>query len=228
VVRLPDDSFVSSSIDAMRDPRSFGLPYQHLSADASQHLRSFGAEPQTIRPGSLGRFRRTLAPTRPGGFWAAHGQRYLLERWDRELRAPVQVIERDVPWFEPYEEYEGSVLEVRPRPFVRAIQEDEDRRIWVVISVAAENWEPMPPAQGADGRAVISDAQMNRLRDTLIEVVDPDAGVVLAAYRVDELLAQNFAGPGIVYFYAEDDVGHPWYRIYRLRLETALQEGNRP
>lgn len=212
----------------MRDPRSFGLPYQHLSGDVSQHLRSFGAEPQTIRPGQLRRFWRTLAASRLGGFWAAHSQRYLLERWDRELRVPVQVIEREVPWFEPYEEYGGSVLEVRPNPFLRAIQEDEDGRLWVLISVADENWEPMPPAQVTDGMRVISDAQMNRLHDTVIEVIDPEMGAILAAHRVDELLSQWFAGPGTVYSYAEDEVGHPWYRIYRLRLVTASEEGERP
>lgn len=223
VIRLEDGSFVSASVDAMGlTPSSFGQPLYHISADGTELLRSFGSVIRTVPLGEASRLRRTLATSRRQGFWAAHVRRYRIERWDPDAGL-LSVIERNVPWFEPYAKSQGSATEVRPNPSLRALQEDEDGLLWVLVSVPDGDWRPMPPARVEGGMEFISSAQRNDLHDTVVEVLDVEKGALVASLRVDAHLFGFFPGPGVVYAYAEDEAGHPRYRIFRLHLTSVPQ-----
>lgn len=224
-VRLEDGSFLPASIDAMRASGAFGQPFQRFSADGASMIEAFGSESRTVRMGEVLSLTRTLAPSREGGFWAAHERRYRIERWNKEFQL-VMVLERDVSWFEPYTGAGPLAREEPPNPSVRGIQEDDTGLLWLLIGVPDEEWRPLPPARIHDGgMTTTSRGQYNKLFDTLIKVIDPDLGAVVTSLRIEPLSSRGFIGPGIIYTYAEDELGHPWYEIWRLSLVSASQGG---
>jgi hypothetical protein len=224
IVRLANGAIVAATIES--SPGAFGMPLHLLSSAGDRILRSFGSDSQTVRIGEALALRRTLAASRDETFWAAHQQRYRIERWDAD-RGMLSAIEREVPWFEPYMRSNGVAREAMPSPAIRAIQEDDAGLLWVLVSVADRNWQPLPPAREERGMTYTGSAQRNRLHDTIIEVIDPEARTVIASIRVDEHLAGFFPGPAIVFSYREDEDGHPSYRVSRLRL-TSNPKGEVP
>jgi hypothetical protein len=61
---------------------------------------------------------------------------------------------------------------------------------------------------------VSTDSDRNALLDTVVEVIDPEQGTVLASLRVEEAL-HGFAADGVAYSFSETEVR---IQIWALRL----------
>lgn len=201
---------------ASRDVALFGFPL-HLITPSGEIRRSFGNTDDQIPVGATLTLRRVLSPSDAAGrFWASYINQYHLTEWS-SAGEPLRHIERRTDWFQPWERHEATALEKRPNSEVLSIDADEAGRIWVLLRVAGERWHPMQPARVDGGMEFTSTEQDDTIYDSRIEVLNPVTGEVLASTRFGENLRQ-FAGPGVVYSYLEDELGNPRYRLSRLKL----------
>lgn len=160
--------------------------------------------------------RRELAPADNGRFWAAHPNRYWIEEW--ELEGIRRRIVRDAAWFPSHPGGFGFSPDEPPKPMLVDLQVDSRGRLWVLATVADQNWRTalvgLPDeAHGGEVRYVPED--INDYLDTVVEVIDPDSGQLLLSSRFDAFL--RFSGPKHVY-----SVGGPEgrARLYVGRLEV--------
>jgi hypothetical protein len=186
-IRVRDGSLIVNAHVPTMD--EIGLPLHRLTADGRRI--SFGAEPATFVPSRPGTNVRAIAPAASGGFWATRYERYLIEQFDSVGRV-VQTLERSPPWFPPGD---GSMNPPNPDrppfPHVKAIDEDEVGRLWVLIQVADPQYQKALHRR-ENVRSVRESlweiTDYDRFYDTVIEVLDPGAARLLASERVDPTL----------------------------------------
>lgn len=134
---------------------------------------------------------RTLAAARDHGFWAGHFDRYRIERFDSSGRRS-RVLDAPRDWFP---EGDGTMYMLTPRtppkPTIVAIAESSGGLLWVLITVPdpafAEGLRKRPGVQSAfEFEWEIVD--FDRYFDTIVEVIDPVRGTLLASQRFDPML----------------------------------------
>jgi 6-bladed beta-propeller protein len=162
-----------------------------------------------------------LSPSRRyGGLWFSKWNEYVLQLFvDGQ---PRKVLTRDVDWFRPWEGVEEDRNAPR-RPTLEAVSERDDGLLTVVVTVADANWEQtragiVRELGGGEQRA---DALPRRLMwDSVVEIIDPEAGAILAVARSDDYLRLPVGGDGtLLYAAREDDIGR--YRIFVYRVVLA-------
>jgi hypothetical protein len=105
-----------------------------------------------------------------------------------------------------------------PPPVVAAIQEDQEGLLWVFLRIPAENWR-VGWTRAPDGAREVpaSLIDIEKLFDTMIEVIDPRAEAVLARERLKGYLI-GVTDHHQVSIYAEDQDGNPIIRIIDVTL----------
>lgn len=202
-----------------RTPALIGRPFHVFDETRGAILRSFGGNPDgRYDPGrDYYNVRFSIAPSEGGEFWAAPLNRYEIERWTSQGERVIRII-REAPWFVPWTELGGMPREVRPVPNFVGVREDAAGLLWAFHRIADREWAPQPPAEVRGNHARTSMLQHETLYDTVIEVIDPRAGVVLArAVRPEHIL--SIAGTNVFYTYEEIGPGHPRYVLWRVALE---------
>ena len=214
---LPDGRYVFSAISS--EPDRVGHPL-HLYDEASGRItRSFGDEGVRLDRsyGSRLAMQRHVAPAADGNAWAAHHNRYRIDKWNPD-GARITRIERDAPWFRPWVEWRGLAREAEPSPVIVGVRDWGDDLLMVVAVVADDDWQPMPPARVIGDETMTSAAQLADLYDTVIEVLDTRSGTVLARTRVDEN-ALGLVGRDTFYSYAEhSELGEPRFVVWSVAL----------
>jgi len=194
-----------------------GYPLHEVGPDG-RIGRSFGSKEPRYHPAQRLQLRRVVA--RAGDdVWVGHRSQYLIERWSRDNRK-LATIHRQVSWFPPLQEELGPITPDQPPPAtMTAIWKGPDRRLWVLITVPSENWaKGLRRVDGPDGRAFYEVVSTSDVFSTVIEVLDPSSGAVIASRRVrDELLA--FLPDGRILSYREDHNGVPYLDVLRIDLE---------
>jgi len=192
-------------------PEKAGFLLHALGPDGTVRA-SFGEDAAGHRRDMEFPARRLLAAAARGGFWSAQRTRYTIERWSPSGQR-LETLSRNVPWFVPYmgpmREAPGGV----PRPFIQDVHEDANGRLWVLVTVPDARGQTGARPSGEGARVVDYDATF----DSIVEVIDPRTGRLLASGRVDEHLTQ-FVADGVAASYTEDAGGVPKIAIWRLRL----------
>ncbi len=148
------------------------------------------------------------------GLWAAPAHPYRIEHWTADGRND-HVIERTPAW--PARTAGGFGNRDTPPPnSVNAIADFGDGRLWVFINTAASTWrEGWPKGEGELRASAFSFEKMVR---TLVEVIDPASGRVLARRQLDEWIVATLPGhKAVIYMVGADDI--PRLRVVRLALE---------
>jgi hypothetical protein len=188
---LEEGVTVLSGSVATRD--AAGHPLHVYDADGVW-LRSFGFDEPVLRPDLRSRLHRQLAASGASTFWAAWMNAYRIEEWDTEGRL-VRVLVGDRSWFEPWEVRPGPrSRDIPPSPSVRDISVDSEGLLWVLFTVPAANWaDALSDEVDVDGSALLLPGRP--YRESILEVIDPLAGHVLARRRIPAG-GLSFAGPG--------------------------------
>jgi hypothetical protein len=180
-----------------------------------------GTVSAVIRPDTTGPLHgsRNLLVARADGnsFWAVTTDHYRLERLDARTGEVLQVVTRDVEWFPPGQRFGGLDREVPPVTRITDMASDDDGLLWVVLATASSEWRPLPPARVMGTETYTSDAQMQLLYDTVVEVLDPQTGNAIVSERFPGRMTR-LLGAGRAWRYDEDDVGNPTLVVYRLDL----------
>lgn len=208
VLALADSVIVLNGVDPR--PDAVG-PLLHVVTPSGVSAR-FGADPEGFRFDQEFGMGRRLARS-PGGFWVARTTRYLIEEYtpSGERR---RVVEREVDWFRPHLTAPTPPGPDGPTPFIVDVQE-EGGLLWVLVAVADRDWS-RAAAQTIEGPA-LGVGNRNGFFDTVIEVLDPGSGRVVASTRVDQLF-EGFHAAGAVSSYEEVGGIQPRITLWSLGL----------
>ena len=160
---------------------------------------------------------RQLARVSDTTFWAAHYDSYTLELWTTSGRMLRRLVRRP-EWFEIAD---TRTLAGRINPFPHDLQIDSAGNLWVMFHVRNRNWQTLaiegPPAIPDMPNLQSKTGSFYDLISGVIEVIDPERGIVLASLRTEKIVP-GFAGPGRVYTYNEDELGRVRITISRIEL----------
>jgi hypothetical protein len=176
---LDDGTYVV--VRQLSAPGHAGYPIHTVDA-AGSIQRSFGSDtaqhPSDMDPVTD----RVVSINAEGKIWAAAPGRYLLEKWDPGTGTREQRVEVDSDWFEPSFHYgkEGE----RPISTLDALWEDDDGLVWVLLHTADEQWRPPAPSDLLHERPT-DPMEQRRKYDSIVEVIDPESGRVVASERFD-------------------------------------------
>jgi len=137
---------------------------------------------------------------------------YRVDVYDESLELQ-HILERTVPWFEPWDEWELPLARP-PEPRVVSVMADcPENVVWVAISVAEDtDFTPLDPADRRDPLRSES-----RTYDTVVEVLDMTTGRVLASRRFASGIGPFNAG-GFVLQPFVGQGGEQQFRVLRLSL----------
>ncbi len=131
-----------------------------------------------------------LAADGTGGFWAARvNHRYELRRYDAAGQLSATLTPA-AEWFPAWAPEPGVVTDprrARPRPRLSGLTLDAQGRIWVTATVADAHWAATSRGSAPPGREArnlmpeVSD--WADYYDSVIEVVEPGSGAILASRR---------------------------------------------
>lgn len=219
--RLPRPPFATALVAdsllvaSMRLPTRHGKGHPlHVIGPGKGVIRSFGADPGGDRedPGLAGL--RQVAPGNGDRFWAAHLTRYRVEAWSLEEERLV-TFERDVEWFPPHDRGLEAHPEIPPAPWLAGIREDREGLLWVLVHVADDRWHAAVERRPDGAYRWASDR--TGFQDTILEVLDPRTGEVLAQRRSD-LALRGFIDDRHVAAYRESPGGVPRVEVWRVEL----------
>jgi hypothetical protein len=187
-----------------------------LDGDGEIRL-SFGGDASKIENADPWTTVRVISLSRQG-VWSARVNEYSIELWDLQGHQ-IQSLRREGNWFSPWSGYDPSEpIRKRPRPQVTQILEDQSGFLWVAVLVADSKWKPIVDA-GGGSEVRVGDVDLNEVWDTIIEVLDPRAGRLLGATRLDQqvigFLSNN---PNAIYTRRSNEDGIPLVDIWNINL----------
>lgn len=193
-------------------PERVGLPL-HLIRDGRVE-RSFGSESGAFRPDLPELLARSAAPAQDGGIWSAHRYRYRIELWTAAGRK-TRELRREVAWFPPHTGNWRPSTTTPPPTLLREVWQDAEGLLWARILVADRDWRRAVSTGGPHGSTITSN---DAYRDTLLEVIDPVRGRVLASARLPNTflhLGRNRVGAVVT-----NADGVPFFAVWQLDLVT--------
>jgi hypothetical protein len=204
---LSDGTLIFSAV--ARSPQRVGFPI-HVVGPEGRLVRSFGETGDILDTGDPIPQLRKLASARDGGLWVAHLDRYVIEHWTLSGRR-TRIVRRQVDWLPSPPRSLGGL-----RPIIRALREDEDGRLWVVITIPNDHRPPIE--RDTAGRPLArSEASRDADFQTIIEVLDPQRGAFVAATRLPGVL-RGFVMNDHLYRAAENWDGDASIEVLRVRL----------
>ena len=215
---LSDGRYVYNGLSSWRE--GVGHPLHVYDVASRRITSSFGDDGVRVdrsRRSPAGDLRRVAAAA-DGNIWAARDNRYRIDKWspdgDRIAR-----IERDAPWFRPWEEWPGVDYEVRPLPVIAGVRDWGDGLLMVIVRLADADWRPIPPTQEVlPGHESIPLSREEELYDTVIELLDTRSGTVLTRTRVDENVVGLVGQDGFCTYAEHSDLGEPKYVVWSVTL----------
>ena len=170
---------------------------------AGKRVQAFGKLPTGVDAEM--RFRR-LAIGPQGSRWGISTAAYVIERWlpDGSL-AQQLTAERD--WLKKSNDPAGDARLRKPPARLLGLLVDAQERLFVFAIVADAEWKPV---------AATPSAEPNQVFDTLIEVIDPRTGKLIARTRLDQFLVPMHGT--LAYSTFEDDTGDRRIQVWNVSL----------
>lgn len=198
-------------------PEQVGLPLHLVAADGTLR-RSFGADPPIRDWGNHDKVSRSVAPAGPDEVWVGFKTEYRIERWNLS-GTRTATFAREVPWFQPHDDI-GLPRDrsLPPNPSILALRQDSAGRLWVAIRIPDEHWEEaFEPGRDPYGRERPMVKDWNRYYDTMLEVIDPRTGTVVAAKRHPRA-AWGLTRDGHLITHVFSEEGTPFVEVLEARL----------
>lgn len=184
----------------------------HVIGDGGRIARSFGGT-QKWDPARLYLGVRNVAPASGNRLWSAHAGSYRVELWGPDGSNPLAVV-RNASWFRPWAHEVRRSAEGLERPRVVDVAEDRQGRLWVSILVRDPKHRP---ASGT-GEVPLTEIDPNTEFDTILEVLDPRSGRLLAHTRFEQSISEFIGDRSMVITRREDADGNIVVDVWRVRL----------
>lgn len=196
-------------------------PLLHVIDPAGRITRSF-AGTERRDPAKLYQGMRNVAPAPGNRIWSAHVGSYRAELWGPDGSNPLTVV-RSANWFRPWaHEVRGSAAGLE-RPRIADLAEDRQGRLWVSILVRDPKHRP---ASGAR-EVPLTEFDANREFDTILEVLDPRTGRLLAHRRFGQSISEFIGDGSLLTTRREDAEGNIVIDVMRARLATSAVRGRK-
>lgn len=160
--------------------------------------------------------------TKHGRVITAPIYQYRWEYWNEEGQV-ARAFLRDAEWFRPWTDWNTpNPRAVRPKPVLTAMWEDQAGRLWTVVTVADEEWSATEHVRRGEQQAIAGgseDYDYDRVFDSIIEIIDPDARRVIARTRLDVTI-HGVTNQNVLYGKTQHDDGHIIIRLWRARLSN--------
>lgn len=210
---LPDGRLVVRAL--FRTPDLFGYPL-HLLGMRGAVEKSFGAGKSDPFDGSVPKISGTLALGTDGTFWSSAMSRYQVALWSSAGRL-IRLIDRQTAWFQAWDTWDGRMDVESPVPRLVAIWQDRQGRLLTLSHVAAERWKPIPGRRAGHEAPSVTVREFDDANDSMMEVIDPALGVVLATARFSQTLTR-FVDDSMVAGVSQQPVGAVVVDIWKFRL----------
>ncbi len=220
VLRWPNRVIMSGPVTA---PTGVGRPLHELSfaGRSATIARSFGAE-EGVSPARERALQHVLARAGPGTWWSMPPGRYELSQWNDALRTTSR-LSRTPPWMPEASPLSTGTPDAPPSARVRHVAADRDGRLWVFSWVAAPSWREAwagVRSSGRGGETSVSRMRVDKLYNTVVDVLDPSSGAILASTTLQgAVVGVPDADRAALYQYSV--VGEPIVRVVQLRFEGA-------
>lgn len=186
------------------------------------HILGEDGQPRVSIPGAADvgqvHFIRQLDIALDGSLLVAEPYRYRIERWDPANGELIETFVRNADWWPDDNPLHPPRPHLPPVTSTRAMHVDEAGRLWLSIERPTPDWKDHVESTGLPAHV---GAWRYRPGATqwVVEVVDMDAGAVVASQVVDVAPAPVafFFAPGWLAVYDDEDIV-PKYRLYRLKL----------
>lgn len=214
---LPTGTVVVNA--AVGEPDRIGHPFHRLDQDGN-YTGYFGADAGSpVQPGDIAGTVRWMTPALGNKFWSLNYARsYTLELWDADGTL-LKRITRDADWFAPYDR--ATSLAPRNPPQSRGMGVWYDQRVgllWTIMHVADPRWrDGTGPLRRAHGEEYLPIHDMQRVYDTIVEVIDVNTNRVLARRRFDMTIDLPI-GAGLFAGARETPEGAPYLDVWRFSL----------
>lgn len=195
---------------SFRTQESAGIPLHHLSISGellgpwtTSDVAGFDAR---TTPTS-----RILTPGTGLEIWAAHRNRYRIDRWAPPGRH-IGTVERKATWFEPWTHWSNK----RDQPRTTGIRLDSAGRLWHSTVVGKEYRAPVAKEERRLRTERPRDIDPEVYR-TFIEAIDPQESAVLATVALDGFFAVNPKSDFLIQFERDPD-GRVLLSLQKYRL----------
>ena len=200
---------------------SAGYPLQLFSVEGS-HVTAFGDESPEFDAGRAFLSERRITADHRDNIWSAGIFEYRLERWD-PVRGLNRTLSRHVPWFEPWREERLLSPDSPPLPEITAIRfNPANGLLYVIVRVvgADGDWSSgLMSEMGPDGRLYYGPEDFNKVYDSILEVIEPESGRLVASTRTPMSL-NNFADADHVISYRENAEGVGGLDVWRITVRV--------
>lgn len=213
VAKLPDGSLAIGG--PISTPERVALPIHVIGSDG-RVSRSFGAADSTVYLRTPYGMNRALSASADGRLWSAMRTNYLLELWDGEGEKQGE-IHGEAEWFEAWDQDLPIAPDVPPFPWIQGIRIDARGRLWVLARVTSPGFEEGLGREVTPRGTSYTLEDWDAVFDTVVEVIDPGNGTLLASHSVDAYLTR-FLADGLVVGFREDSAGVPILDIWRAEL----------
>jgi len=203
-----------------------GYPLHVLDLGGEPKLgRSFGSEKGALRPTAPHLIRRVLWASSAGGVWSGRRYEYVLERFG-PTGERKRALRRKTDWFRGVVPPSLGQPDAPPPPKLVTLCEDGRGRVWTFTWRAAADWAEAWKKLGdvRPGMEIRGPPELDKLYDTMVEVIDPQRGVVLLSERWPGIVLRAL-GHGTVASLAQDELGVPYVDIWRVTLRNVGSGG---
>jgi hypothetical protein len=203
----------------LHTPHQIGFPL-HLVNSTSGVVRSFGYDENEAFRSDVGMGGyRVLAMAGDNSVWAGTKTRYYIEEWTigGEL---IRTFERNKNWFRTHYEEPMPDPARPPVPVMRALHQDAAGLLWVAVAIPDENWAEGIYKSEYDEGTGYQVSSWDDFFDTVIEVINPESGEVVASTRIDPYVWW-FVGERQFATYTEDEGLWPKIKIWEMRLSES-------
>jgi len=221
-VLLSDTRMLFATPGTGRDTAGYPLHLISLETPGGGLVRSFGSDGLLV-PNRGGR--RRIGSAGVDAVWSVDPdspvQRF--ERWTVDGDLTTVLIKEKGGWLD--KEYDWARSEFRDilrehptfplaSPSTSALHEDEDGLLWVLTLTADSDLKSLLAQQPPGGLII---GPVNRIQDTVVEVIDISSGVVLARTKFDRRLRP--IGRNLVHGVVETDDGGIQLEVLAIRIE---------
>lgn len=171
--------------------RTIGFPLHTISA-TGRIERSYGVDVAFYRSDLADALMRSVAAASDSTFWSANHSEYRIEQWHMNGKR-LRAMHRNPSWFSVWNVSANPHPDSLPQSAILSVSPDSAGRLWVISRLADSRWRTALERDTTTnrGRYRVRDHEM--YWDTLVDVIEPATGRVLASQRFDAAFGLFFS-----------------------------------
>ena len=195
-----------------------GYPLHSMAIDGSPGA-AFGSRTPDFRFDAAPTWRRRLAESRGGRVWSFKEIEYAAELWEPGDSARLVTAFRvDANWFPARQEYSVPTPTKAPLTAVTDVREDSLGRLWVMVTAPSTSWQRAlgPERRSPYGETYYQPEFFDSLHATVVQLIDPTRGVLVASRRLDGYFL-FILERGIIVRFRQTEHGE-YYDLFRISV----------